>query len=86
MRVSQQQLYDPLLTGARDSAAALAVVRAKITSGKEVNTISDDSVAARRIIGFQDRLNDIDQFLVNVRDADSVLTTGSALLDDVSSG
>ncbi|MGR3218335.1 MAG: flagellar hook-associated protein FlgL [Candidatus Anammoxibacter sp.] len=86
MRVSQQQLYDPLLTGARDSAAALAAVRAKISSGKEVNTISDDSLAARRIIGFQDRLNDIDQFLVNVRDADSVLTTGSALLDDVSSG
>ncbi|MGR3317851.1 MAG: flagellar hook-associated protein FlgL [Candidatus Anammoxibacter sp.] len=84
MRVSQLQLYEPLLTGARDSAAKLQEVRSKISSGKEVNTISDDSLAARRIIGFQDKINDIDQFLVNVRDADSILTAGSALLDNVS--
>ncbi|MGR3178540.1 MAG: flagellar hook-associated protein FlgL [Candidatus Anammoxibacter sp.] len=86
MRVSQLQLYEPLLVGVRDVAAELQGVRSKISSGKEVNTISDDSLVARRIIGFQDKLNDIGQFLVNVRDADSILTAGSALLDDVGSG
>ena len=86
MRVSQIQLYEPLLVGARDIAAELQEVRLKISSGKEVNTISDDSLAAKRIIGFQDKINDIDQFLVNVRDADSVLNASSTFLDNVTNG
>lgn len=83
MRVTQQQLYQPLLTGARDSAANVQDARAKIASGKRVNTTSDDPLAARRIIRFQDRLSNIDKFLVNARDSEALLQTETGYIEDV---
>ena len=84
MRVTHQQLYQPLLIGARDSASRVQDIRSKIASGKKVNTTSDDPLAARRIMRFQEKINNIDQFLVNVRDAGIVLKNEAAFLEDVS--
>ncbi len=84
MRVTHQQLYQPLLLGAQDSAAKLQDTRSKIASGKEVNTTSDNPLAARRIMRFQEKIKDIDQFLVNVRDGSSLLKVETTFLEDVS--
>ena len=84
MRVTHQQLYQPLLVGARDSAAKLQDIRSKIASGKEVNTTSDNPLAARRIMRFQEKIKDIDQFLVNIRDGSSLLKVETTFLEDVS--
>lgn len=83
MRVTQQQQFQPLLIGARDSAAKVQEIRAKISSGKKVNTTSDDPLASRRIMRFQDKINNIEQFLVNVRDGSAILKTETAFLEDV---
>ena len=83
MRVTQQELYRPILEGVQKSTSELQDLRMAISTGKRVRFPSDDPLAARRILTFKDKLEELDQFSSNLVDARQILTQELSLVEDI---
>lgn len=83
MRVTQPELYRPLLEGVQNSTSELQDLRMAISTGKRVRFPSDDPLAARRILTFKDKLSELDQFSSNLVDARQILTQELSLFEDI---
>lgn len=85
LRVTQQELYKPLLEGVQKSTSKIQDLRMAISTGKRVRSPSDDPLAIRRILDFKDKLKEIDQFNSNLVDARATITQELDMVENLQS-
>ncbi len=80
MRISTHMLQQTALRGIDRSLQTLAQAQEQATTGKRVNTLSDDPVDASQIMRMNGALRDIDQFQRNATAASTRLSTEDVVL------
>lgn len=83
MRVTQEELFRPVLSGIKESLSQMNELRKSIASGKRVKTMSDDTLAARRIMSSNDKEKAMEQFLANIRDSRTLINSEMSVLENL---
>jgi flagellar hook-associated protein 3 FlgL len=84
MRVTQATTADNALYNLQKGRAALDSLQEKIGSGLNVNSPSDDPIAARQILDMQDQLDEGTQYLNNITQGNLWLNTANTALTSMS--
>jgi len=80
MRINEQQVVSDLLYSIGQSRQSIDKVQEQITSGKVVNTPSDDPVLLQRLMLLQNQLSQNNQYTQNSQYASDFLTQQSSAL------
>lgn len=80
MRISDRMMQLNTMAGLRASQARLARAQREATSGKRLESVSDDPVDAARVMTMQGQLGNIDQYKRNATSATTRLATEDTVL------
>lgn len=83
MRVTQEELFRPVLSGIKEGLSQMNELRKAIASGKRVQTPSDDTLAARRIMSSNDKEKGMEQFLANIKDGRTLIDSEMSVLGNL---
>lgn len=83
IRVTQQQLFSPILDGVQRSTSRIQELRGSISTGKRVQKPSDDPLATRSILDFKDKLQDLEQYASNLVDSRALITQELAEVENL---
>jgi len=87
VRITPQILVDSVLADIRGAHGRLAETQRMLATGRRINAPSDDPVGATRAIGIRTSIANVNQFLENIREADTFAgeseTTLRAIIDNI---
>lgn len=83
MRISSLQIFNVATNSMADANQALTKTQEQLSSGKRVNTASDDPVAATKIMSLSSELAGITQYRKNIDIAKNNLTLEESVLSSV---
>ena len=83
MRVSEKMLFDLGTRNLRISATALLKAQDRVSSGKRVLRPSDDPISAARILSFTKAIDQVNQHLRNMDEADQFLSVSESVLGGI---
>lgn len=85
MRITNQMITDGFLQNLRSNLRNLDSVQRRMSSGKEVSRPSDDPVKLQQILKLATALDQRNQYMRNIDDADSWLTASDSALGQAGS-
>jgi len=83
LRVTQQSQTTLALTNLTESLLKRTELQKQVASGRRISNISDDPLAARSGMVNQSTLEQIEQYIRNIKSADGQLTMAESALQDV---
>jgi flagellin-like hook-associated protein FlgL len=85
MRVAQKTIYDGITRNLNLTASGMIKANEVVSSGKRINTLSDDPVGLSTVLYLRSGLSNIDQLERNISVGNSWLSTGESSLTQVES-
>jgi len=83
MRVTNKMISDRILRNLSSSTSRYLSLQTMASSGKRINQASDDPLGITKDLNFRSRLNDINQFGLNIQHAQSWLSFSDQALNDI---
>ena len=84
MRVSTDSFYQNILQGLLTRSSDLKKIEEKVSSGKNLNRPSDDSIAMVSLLNFQTALSRVEQYKQNINTGNLWLSSGETAISQVS--
>lgn len=81
MRITNQMIFERLNSEMMSSQESLNQAQQRVTTGKNINTPSDDPAAAGRILGYKTILSKTDQYSQNITSVQLKLNLTGTLLE-----
>jgi flagellar hook-associated protein 3 FlgL len=85
MRIAQKTIYDGITRNLNLAANAMIKANEVVSSGKRINTLSDDPIASSTVLRLRSGLSNIDQLERNIGVGNSWLNMGESPLSQVES-
>ncbi len=85
MRVTQNMLNNTVMSNLNRNADALLKLQSQLSSGKRLNSPSDDPVGAANAIRLRARLSETEQLMRNIDQGETQLTQSDAVFGDMTS-
>ncbi len=80
MRITNKTLNNNVVNGIQNSMESMARYQQMVSSGKQIDKLSDDPIKAVRILSFRSELRDIDQYQANIEDGTLWLNMNESLM------
>jgi flagellar hook-associated protein 3 FlgL len=85
MRITEQMLTQTTLNNIEANISRLNTVEAQVSSGVRITKPSDDPIGTAQALGFQESIDQTNQYLTNINQATSWLSATDSALSDVDS-
>ena len=83
MRVTQQMIFNFLISRLQKNQEQLYKIEDHLASGKRINRPSDDPVAAARINKLRGQLDKVNQYMKNIEEGTKITSAAETALDDI---